>query len=166
MPLDDLQKRNREIVKKWKKQDGNIEKIAIYPAGRGKKLIIKTVESRGKIKTGKNPRRLCICNIPSNPQNIKVSVLKKADKNYQVYLYPEGRRLSSDEFNDLLASLFAFRIFKKRGAPSTTLFVGKNAPRYRFLLQEKELVAKINLQLKRLIKQYGKFKGEGRANVE
>jgi hypothetical protein len=153
--------RNKELFEKRLKQKGDIEKVDIYPAGRGKKLVIKTVITPSKkTKRQKNPNRLCLCSIPSNPENIKFTMLRKSiNGELSFWVYPEGRRLSYEEFDNLLASLLAYRKFRKLekqgGEPS--VLMGKMHLGLRLLrIEEKEFLKKYGLQCKRIADHYYK----------
>jgi hypothetical protein len=148
--------RNKELFEKRLKQTGDTEKIDIYPAGRGKKLIIKTVVAK-KTKRQKNPKRLCLCSFPSNPENVNLSVLQKGDGEFTFWIYPEGRRLDKDEFNIMLGCLLAYRKFRwgnKKGSEFRSKSLG-------FLhlslkLTDREILKVYNSQLKRISEHYSK----------
>jgi hypothetical protein len=136
-----------------------------YPAGRNKTLIIKTVSSRKKPKH-KNDRRLCLTSIVSNPKNITLVALKQTDKNFSLWMYPEGRRLNSDEEENLLSSLLAWRKFKKnmrKVTPKVSLLLGITHVRTKYttmVLKDKILMEKINFQYRRILRKYTKLVDE------
>jgi hypothetical protein len=152
---------NKEVTETCKK----------YPAGRNKTLIIKTVSSRKKPKR-KNDRRLCLTCITSNPQNIKLVTLKQTDKNFSLWLYPEGRRLNNDEEENLLSSLLAWRKFKrisKRVIPEGELLLGimhLGTRSTTMVLKDKNLMVKINSPYRRILRKYTKLLDEYRGEKE
>lgn len=141
------------------------EECKRYPAGRNKTLIIKTVKTKRKPKS-KNDRRLCLTSIVSNPDNITLVALKQTDKNYTLWLYPEGRRLNRDEELRLLSSLMAWRRFRavrnsNRWALRGPKSLGKMHLSTKCLkYSDKELVNAVNFQLRRIVKKYLKFADE------
>ncbi len=137
------------------------EECRKYPAGRNKTLVIKTVRSKSKPRK-RNDRRLCLVNIVSNPENIKLVALKQADRNYSLWLYPEGRRVNSNEELSLASSFLAWRKFRKirKSLASYTPEEAK-AKLKKWLnaksieITDKKLVDATNNQLERLVKKYG-----------
>jgi len=156
---DELARRNRATVEANKKSRGDIEKVQIYPAGRGRKLVIKTVTARTQ-KHEPNPRRLCLVRIPSNPQPITVVALKKTDRFFTLWLYPEGRRLSRDEFDELLAGLLAYRKYVRVSPRSHELLGKMHLSLKSITIRDGQMIERVNHQLKRLARRYNKFEGE------
>jgi len=153
--------KNRLWAYHHQQEKGDVEKCEIYPAGRGKKLIIKIVDSKQK-KNKPNKRRLCLLNLASNPKNIQWVAYKPQDRQFSFYMYPEGRRLSQEEILDALASILAYRIFarKYKKSPESHLLLGKRHLSLKcttVTLKETALIQRVNLQLKRLSKQFDKW---------
>jgi hypothetical protein len=132
-----------------------------YPAGRNKTLIIKTVRNKKVVKR-KNKNRLCLVHIASNPRDISLVTLKQSDKNYSLWLYPEGRQVNSLDELRLLSSLLAWRIFKKNrywtGRATKMLGISnlstKLVSRKSFRLTEPTIVDAVNYQYARICRKY------------
>ena len=81
-----------------------LEEISVYPAGRGKVLIIAKKSIPKKPKKTSQPR-YTHSRIKSNPQDISLVEYLNNDQIKHIYMFPEGRQLNHEERTKLAAAL-------------------------------------------------------------
>ena len=132
---------NKDGTSTIDKPEAIIDKVDLFPNGRGKFLKIVHGHTIPKIKPNRkvNPNRLCMTYIKGNPMDISLvayrNKYKKTGLHFDVYLFAgnEKRRLSDNEFDDLLLSLAAIKKFVGktiRGGGTSPRNDGKSALTY------------------------------------
>lgn len=169
-----------------------IDKVELFPNGRGKFLKVVHGHSIPKEKSKKevNPNRLCMTFIKGNPENITLTVYKNKNRktglhfDTTIFAGREFRKLSDDEINDLYFSLGAIRKFKNSvsqfngdGLRDCDKLLGKNQLSTKYKLITKNLTCRnkkdlgiFNVKYKRLYNKFIKPKigksGDGKVSEE
>jgi hypothetical protein len=156
-----------------------IDRVETLPNGRGKTITIthKHILPKSKINKKRNPNRLCMSHLKANPFPVSLTVYRnkhhKVGTHLEVYLFAgiEKLRLSSEQFDDLLASMLAIRKMRRRilletkGCTKGDYLLGNTPLRLKYITttktinsKERGLVLLFNSKCKRIFDHYLKTK--------
>jgi len=128
-----------------------LEQYHEFPAGRGKKAFFgtsSTVEPKKRQK--RNPKRYCLFRIKANPEHIQL-VIYKPRLNNPIF-YPNKRRLTRDETNQLFTALILYHLYTYRGQfPINLAYKVANHKQIRITLP-RNIAIELNEQVKRFNK--------------